>query len=91
MSTLHLALDQIAFAHRYTVGLLDDLQVGGEVFLGRAVLHELHGREEPFAASDVARVRVIAERRLETGVEPLAKADCEPLRFIRVEPGGKPV
>src|SRR2546427_10942618 len=47
-----------------------DLPIAGEVLLGRAVFYQLDGREQPLAAPDVARVRVAAERLLESLVEP---------------------
>src|ERR687888_1442471 len=58
--------------HHLSLDARRHLAVWGEVLLGRAVLDQLDGREEPLAAADVARVWVVAERCLEPGEETLA-------------------
>ena len=56
--------------HHLGLDALGDLLVAGEVLLGRAVFHELDRGQQPLAAADVARVRMITECLL----QPLVKA-----------------
>src|SRR5215510_10744900 len=49
-----------------------DLLVGGERRLGRAILDELHRREEALAAPDIANVLVVSQRVSQPVVESRA-------------------
>src|SRR5262245_4480177 len=55
--------------HHLGLDALRDLLVAREVLLGRAIFHELDRRQQALAAPDVTRVRVIAERLLQTLVQ----------------------